>query len=99
MPGLSTIPDAMLVAICSPVSQGGLLYEKWKAHFGKDSDDVLVIQATSRHAQPDARPSLVERRWRTIRLRLGRSGWASGAMIIASYVDIEMDRELALIAG
>ena len=46
-PSLATLPGSMLVAISSPYRKSGLLYDKWRAHFGKDSDDVLVIQATS----------------------------------------------------
>jgi hypothetical protein len=30
----------MLIAISSPFRKAGLLYEKWKAHFGKDTSDV-----------------------------------------------------------
>jgi hypothetical protein len=38
----------MLIGISSPYRRGGLLYERWKTHYGKDDDDVLVIQAPSR---------------------------------------------------
>jgi hypothetical protein len=47
-PSLATLPDSMLIAISSPYRKAGLLYEKWKAHFGKDTDDVLVIQQVRR---------------------------------------------------
>ena len=43
VPSLATLPGAMLVGISSPYRKAGLLYEKWKAHYGRDSDDVLVI--------------------------------------------------------
>jgi hypothetical protein len=54
-PSLATLPDSMLIAISSPYRKAGLLYKKWKTHFGKDTDDVLVIQASSTPAQPDFR--------------------------------------------
>jgi len=61
LPSLATLPGAMLVAISSPYRKAGLLYEKWKAHFGKDSADVLVIQASSRQLNPTLDASLIER--------------------------------------
>ena len=52
LPGLVTIPGAMLVGLSSPYRKAGLLYQKWKDHFGKCEDDVLVIQAPSRALNP-----------------------------------------------
>jgi hypothetical protein len=60
LPGLSTIPGSMLVAISSPYRKAGLLYEKWRAHFGKDSDDILVIQAASTVLNPTLDQALVD---------------------------------------
>ena len=42
----------MLVGISSPYRKAGLLYDKWREHYGKDSDRVLVVQATSRKLNP-----------------------------------------------
>jgi hypothetical protein len=64
LPGMATIPDALLVGISSPYKQSGLLFEKYKNHFGRDSDDVLVIQASTRQMNPmiDAlAPGLIDR--------------------------------------
>jgi hypothetical protein len=52
LPGLVTIPGAMLIGMSSPYRKGGLLYTKWRNHFGKPDDDVLVIQAPSRVLNP-----------------------------------------------
>ena len=60
-PGLATLPDSMLVGISSPYRKAGLLYEKWKTHYGKDSEDVLVLQASSRQLNPTLDAALVER--------------------------------------
>lgn len=47
-PALSTLqPELMLIGIATPYRKGGLLYRKYSEHFGKDTDDVLVIQAPS----------------------------------------------------
>jgi len=90
LPGLMTIPDAMLIAISSPYRKAGLLHEKWKAFYGKDSDDVLVIQASSAQPNPTIDPALVERELeddpqaaRSEYLGLWRDD-------LASFIDIEM---------
>jgi hypothetical protein len=59
LPGLATIPGAMLIGISSPYRRGGLLYEKWKAHYGRDDDGVLVIRAPSRVLNPTLDPKII----------------------------------------
>ena len=51
-PGLARVPDSMLVAISSPYRRAGLLFTKFRDHFGKDSDDVLVIKAPTNLLNP-----------------------------------------------
>jgi hypothetical protein len=46
-PGMMTLPSSMLLGISSPYRRSGLLFDKWRAHFGKASDDTLVIRAPS----------------------------------------------------
>jgi hypothetical protein len=43
---MATLPGSMLIGISSPYRKAGLLYEKYKNHFGK-SGDILVIQAAT----------------------------------------------------
>lgn len=59
VPGGATIPGSMIVGISSPHRRDGLLYEKWKDHFGKPDDDVLVIQAASRLLNPTLSQKIV----------------------------------------
>jgi hypothetical protein len=61
VPSLATLPDSMLIAISSPYRKAGLLYEKWKQHYGRDSDDVLVIQASSAQLNPTLDPAIIAR--------------------------------------
>jgi hypothetical protein len=51
LPGLMTLPGSMIIGISSPYRRSGLLYQKYKDHFGKDGD-TLVIQATSKQLNP-----------------------------------------------
>jgi hypothetical protein len=59
-PGLATLPNSMIIAISTPWRRSGLLHQKYKAHFGK-SGDVLVIQAPSTVLNPTLDPAIVAR--------------------------------------
>jgi len=61
VPGLATIPGSMIVGISSPYWQRGLLYYKFRKHFGQNDDDVLVIKAPSLALNPTLDASIVER--------------------------------------
>lgn len=50
-PAMATIPGAMLIGISSPYARRGLLYKKWKAHYGKPGN-VLVVQAPTWRMNP-----------------------------------------------
>jgi hypothetical protein len=61
VPGLATIPGSMLIGMSSPYGRAGLLYEKWKAHYGNsDDEDVLVVRAASRTLNPTIDPRIVD---------------------------------------
>jgi hypothetical protein len=52
MPSLATLSGSMLVAVSTPYRRAGLLHQKWKDHFGKDDDDILVVHGPSRAFNP-----------------------------------------------
>lgn len=58
-PALATL-DRMIVGISSPYRKGGVLYNKFKRHFGQDGD-VLVIQAATRQLNPTIDQSIIDR--------------------------------------
>jgi len=51
-PGLATIPGSLLVAISSPYSRKGALWQAYKNHYGRDGDPVLVWRADTRSMNP-----------------------------------------------
>jgi hypothetical protein len=51
---------ALLIGISSPYSKRGLLYEKWKEHYGNDYSKVLVWQADTLTMNPSADPEEIE---------------------------------------
>jgi hypothetical protein len=60
-PSLATLPGSMLIGISSPYKRSGLLYAKWKQHFGNDSDGILVIQAPTVVLNSTIDRSIIER--------------------------------------
>jgi hypothetical protein len=60
VPGMATLADSMLVAISSPHRRAGLLYSKWRDHYGKPDDDVLVIRAPSQLLNPTLPDRIVQ---------------------------------------
>jgi hypothetical protein len=51
-PGLATIPNSLLLAISSPYSKRGPLYEAFRDHYGKDDAPVLVWRAPTQEMNP-----------------------------------------------
>jgi hypothetical protein len=60
-PATSTIPGAKLIAISTPYSQAGSLYEAHRDHYGKDDELVLVWQADTRTMNPTIDEGLIQR--------------------------------------
>ena len=60
-PGMATLPGSMLIGISSPYRKSGLLYTKYKKHFGQDDDDVLVVQAASLALNPTLDQSIIDK--------------------------------------
>jgi hypothetical protein len=56
--GHSNTRDALLIGISTPYRKSGLLYRKFRDHFGKDRD-VLVIKAPSTTPNPTLDQSII----------------------------------------
>jgi hypothetical protein len=60
LPGCATL-DGQIVGISSPYRQVGLLYSKFKEHYGKESEDVLVLKAATRKLNPTIAQSVIDK--------------------------------------
>jgi hypothetical protein len=60
-PSLATIPDSLLLAISSPWSRTGPLWEAFNRHHGRDDSDVLVWAADTPTMNPTIRQSIIDR--------------------------------------
>ena len=58
VPGLATT-GGMLIGISSPYAKRGLLYDKYKRHFGKNSD-ILVVKGPTTLFNPTLDPRIVK---------------------------------------
>lgn len=58
VPGLATT-GGLLIAISSPYAKRGLLYDKYKRHYGKDSD-TLVVKGPTTLFNPTLDPKIIE---------------------------------------
>lgn len=52
LPGLTTLPNAILIGISSPWKRSGLLYERWAKSYGRNDPHVLVVKGASRTFNP-----------------------------------------------
>jgi hypothetical protein len=60
-PGLARVPNSMLIVISSAHRRAGLLYEHWKASFGKPDDDTLVVRGTTTQFNPLFPQSIIDK--------------------------------------
>jgi hypothetical protein len=58
-PALASLPGSIVIGISTPYRKRGLLYKKFKQHFGKDGD-ILVIRAPTRALNPTIPQEVVD---------------------------------------
>jgi hypothetical protein len=51
-PSMLTVPGALLLGISSPYAKRGLLFEKYREHYGRDDSKVLVWRASTEVMNP-----------------------------------------------
>ena len=57
----SAAKDSVIVGISSPYRKAGLLYRKFREHFARNSDDVLVIRAPTVALNPTVDRAVIDR--------------------------------------
>jgi hypothetical protein len=60
-PGLARMPGSMLILISTAHKRSGLLYQRWKDYYGKDSDDALVVKGTTLQFNPTFDAKIIAR--------------------------------------
>jgi hypothetical protein len=94
-PALATLPGSLLLAISSPYSRTGPLYEAHRAHYGKDSD-TLIWQAPTRLMNPSLDQGLIDRALEADP-QAARAEWlAEFRDDISSFLDLETIESLII---
>ena len=60
LPGMATIPNAKLIALSSPFSKQGPLYDAYRQYYGIDDAPVLVWQSDTRTMNPTVPERVIE---------------------------------------
>ena len=89
-PALASIPGSMIVGISSPYRKSGLLYAKFKKHFGRDGDVVLVIRAPTRALNPTISQAIVDEALADDPIGARAEWLAEFRSDISGYLDLEL---------
>ena len=60
LPGLTTLPGAMLIGISSPHRKAGLLYDRYRTSYGKPDPNILIVRGPSRTFNPTIPQAIVD---------------------------------------
>lgn len=59
-PSMATIPNSLLIFISSPYARRGELWKAYRKYYGKEHDEILVIQADTRTMNPTVPQSVID---------------------------------------
>jgi hypothetical protein len=59
-PGLATMPNSMLIGISSPYRRSGLLFERWRKHYGQPDDNILVVHGPTLAFNPTVPKRIID---------------------------------------
>ena len=96
-PAMATVPGAMLVAIGSPYSRRGVMYQAFKSSYGQDGD-VLVWKAATREMNSRVPQSVVDRAYAQDPASAAAEYGAEFRSDLQAYVPMEVV-EAAVISG
>lgn len=88
-PSMLTVPGALLLGISSPYARRGLLYEKYKKHFGRDGSKVLVWQADTQTMNPQVDAGVIKEAYEDDPIAAAAEYGAEFRSDIQNYIDRE----------
>jgi hypothetical protein len=99
-PGLATFGDASkLIAISSPYSRSGVLYEHWERYWGKPNKNVLFWRAPTRIMNPTISQELIDSEMQKDRSAAESEWMASWRSDIEGFLDPELVKAAAVLPG
>lgn len=60
MPGLVTLPGALLIGISTPYRRSGLLFDRWRRFYGKPDPEVLVVRGPTSVFNPTVPSAVID---------------------------------------
>jgi hypothetical protein len=88
-PGTASL-DGMIIGISSPYRKAGLLWSKYRKHFGENDDDVLVIQAPTAVLNPTIDPEIIAKAYEDDPAVAAAEYGACWRSDVSGYVDPEV---------
>ena len=90
-PAMATIPAGkkMLLIASSPYAKRGILWDAYRAHFGKDGDPTLVWQADTRTMNPSVPQSFIDEAYEADPISASAEYGAQFRSDIEQFVSIE----------
>jgi hypothetical protein len=88
-PSMLTMPGALLIGISSPYARRGLLWEKYKKHYGRDGK-VLVWKADTKTMNPAVDPDIIADAYVDDPIAAAAEYGAEFRSDIESYVTLEV---------
>jgi hypothetical protein len=88
-PAMITQPDSLLVGLSSPYAKKGLLYEKYRDHYGRDDSNVLIWQASTSTMNPQVDTREIEQAYRDDPVSAAAEFGAEFRSDLQSFVDRE----------
>jgi hypothetical protein len=89
-PGLARLPGSMSILISTVYRRSGLLYERFKEHFGKDSDDTLIVKGSTRQFNPQVSETIIARQLAEDRPRYAAEYLSEWRDDLSSYISREL---------
>src|SRR5260370_29835728 len=88
-PSMLTVPGALLLGISSPYAKRGLLYEKYRSHFGNDGAKVLVWQADTQTMNPQVDADTIAEAYADDPIAASAEYWAQFRSDLESFISRE----------
>lgn len=89
-PAMATVPGAVLLCLSNPYARRGELYRAHRDHYGKDGDDVLVIQADTRSLNATVPESIIQRAYADDAASASAEYGAEFRSDVESYITLEV---------
>src|SRR6516162_1911360 len=91
-PAMITQPDSLLIRLSSPYAKRGLLYDKYRDHFGRDDSNVLVWQADTATMNPKVDRQEIEQAYHDDPLSAAAEFGAQFRSDLEAFVSVDVVR-------